>query len=190
MHCRRNGYPGKRKRSCPSLSCGCDHDGPFRRSGTRGSINNEIYSLLQFQKPGSSKQTVCTAASEFPALQSYRRADNFLSWQADGKTVHWSLGSTDFIYDVDKAQAFDDSVLAAKKIQNKKTAYFLASLAADPSLKKIADSLKKITDSSSKQTTAKKSRLKEEPKYKAQENDVKVFFKKDLPAGEVLLKIC
>ncbi len=115
--------------------------------------------------------------------------ESFPSWQADGKTVHWSLGSTHFIYDVDKAQAFDDSVVAAKKIQNKKTADSLASLAADPSLKKTADSLKKITDSlKAKDTTAKKDAKKEEPKYKAQENDVKVFFKKDLPAGEVLLK--
>ncbi len=27
---------GKRKRSCPSFSCGSDHDVPYRRSGTRG----------------------------------------------------------------------------------------------------------------------------------------------------------
>ena len=82
------------------------------------------------------------AASEFPARKLTEVGGEFPSWQADGKTVHWSLGSTHFIYDVDKAQAFDDSVAAAKKIQDKKTADSIASLAADPSLKKMADSLK------------------------------------------------
>ncbi len=127
--------------------------------------------------------------AEFPARKLTEVGGEFPSWQADGKTVHWSLGSTHFTYDVEKAQVFDDSVKEAKKAQDKKTADSITRLNADSSLKKTADSLKKITDSlKAKDTTAKKDLKKEEPKFKAEETDVKVFFKKDMPTGTVLLK--
>jgi Tol biopolymer transport system component len=153
-------------------------------------VNNEIY-LVTIPKTGKLYNITVSdpAASEFPARKLTEVGGEFPSWQADGKTVHWSLGSTHFTYDVEKAQAFDDSLAVDKKLRDKKTADSLASLAGDPSLKKAADSLKKISDSlKAKDTTAKKDSKKEEPKYKAQENDVKFFFKKDLPVGEVLLK--
>jgi Tol biopolymer transport system component len=153
-------------------------------------VNNEIY-LVTIPKTGKLYNITVSdpAASEFPARKLTEVGGEFPSWQADGKTVHWSLGSTHFTYDVEKAQTFDDSLAVDKKLRDKKTADSLASLAADPSLKRSADSLKKISDSlKAKDTTAKKDSKKEEPKYKAQENDVKVFFKKDLPAGEILLK--
>ena len=153
-------------------------------------VNNEIY-IVTIPRTGKLYNISVSdpAASEFPARKLTEVGGEFPCWQADGKTVHWSLGSTHFVYDVDKAQNFDDSVAAAKKVQDKKTADSIARLATDPSLKKSADSLKKIADSlKAKDTTAKKDSKKEEPKFNAQENDVKVFFKKDLPAGEVLLK--
>lgn len=153
-------------------------------------VNNEIY-IVTIPRTGKLYNISVSdpAASEFPARKLTEVGGEFPCWQADGKTVHWSLGSTHFVYDIDKAQNFDDSVRSAKKIQDKKTADSIARLATDPSLKKSADSLKKISDSlKAKDTTVKKDAKKEEPKYKAQENDVKVFFKKDLPAGELLLK--
>jgi Tol biopolymer transport system component len=153
-------------------------------------INNEIY-VVTIPKTGKLYTISVSnpAESEFPARKLTELGGEFPSWEMDGKTVHWSLGSTHFTYDVEKAQAFDDSVSAAKKIQDKKTADSIARLIADPILKKSADSLKKIADSlKAKDTTAKKESKKEEPKFKAQETDVKVFFKKDLPVGTILLK--
>ena len=152
-------------------------------------INNDIY-LVTIPKTGKMYNISVSnpAESEFPARKLTELGGEFPSWEADGKTVHWSLGSAHFTYDVDRAQSFDDSVATAKKIQDKKTADSLAQLNADPVLKKMADSLKKISDSlKAKDTTAKKEPKKEEPKFKAQENDVKVFFRKDLPLGTVLL---
>jgi Tol biopolymer transport system component len=153
-------------------------------------INNEIYIVTIPQTGKLYNISVSNVSeSEFPARKLTEIGGEFPGWEADGKTVHWSLGSTHFVYDVAKAEAFDDSVKEAKKIQDKKTADSVLRLAADPSLKKMADSLKKISDSvKAKDTTAKKVPKKEEPKFKASENDVKVYFKKDLPAGEVLFK--
>jgi len=149
-------------------------------------VNNDIY-LVTIPKTGKLYNISVSSpeSSEFPARKLTELGGEFPCWEADGKTIHWSLGSRHFTYDVDKAQAFDDSLAVAKKLQDKKTADSIARLTANPSLKIVADSLKKISDQAkAKDSTAKKV----EPKFLALENDVKVFFKKDLPAGTVLLK--
>ncbi|MEJ0103329.1 MAG: amidohydrolase family protein [Bacteroidota bacterium] len=153
-------------------------------------INNEIY-VVTVPKTGKPNNiSVANAESaEFPARKLTEIGGEFPYWQANGKTVHWSLGSTHFTYDVDKAQAFDDSLAAAKKVKEKREADSVARLNADSTLKKAADSLKKRTDSlAAKDTTVKKNAKKEDPKFKADETDVKVFFKKDIPQGTILLK--
>ncbi|MGE3618066.1 MAG: amidohydrolase, partial [Gemmatimonadales bacterium] len=43
----------------------------------------------------------------------------FPAWSADGRKVHWSLGNGHFVYDLDRARAFDDSV---KRIPRDSTA--------------------------------------------------------------------
>ena len=153
-------------------------------------INNDIY-VVTVPKTGKTVEiSVADAANaEFPARKLTEIGGEFPSWQMDGHTVHWSLGSTHFTYDVNKAQAFDDSVAEAKKLQAKKTEDSIARLNADSTLKKSVDSLKKIQDSlKAKDTTAKKKDKKEEPKFKAEEVDVKVFFKKDIPQAAILFK--
>lgn len=154
-------------------------------------INNDIY-VVTIPKTGKTDNISVASAddAEFPARKLTEIGGEFPSWQSDGKTVHWSLGSTHFTYDVDKAQAFEDSVIEAKKVSDKKATDSIARLNADSTLKKAADSLRKIQDSiKAKDTTVKKDTKKDdEPKYKAQEQDVKVFFKKDMPQGTILLK--
>ena len=128
-------------------------------------------------------------SAEFPSRKLTQIGGEFPYWQADGKTIHWSLGSTHFTFDVEQAQAFDDSITQAKKVEQKRAEDSLALLNADPLLKKSADSLKKMQDSlKAKDTTAKKTEKKEGPGYQATETDVKVFFKKDIPQEVVLLK--
>jgi hypothetical protein len=43
----------------------------------------------------------------------------FAAWGADGRTVHYSLGNAHFVYSLDDAEAYDDSVKAAKKAEEK-----------------------------------------------------------------------
>jgi Tol biopolymer transport system component len=53
------------------------------------------------------------ANAAFPARQISDVGGEFPAWSADGRTAHWSIGATHFVYDLDRAQAFDDSVKAA-----------------------------------------------------------------------------
>lgn len=154
-------------------------------------VNNDIYMVSIPQTGKLVNISVADAASaDFPSRKLTEVGGEFPYWQNDGKTVHYSLGSTHFIYDVDKAQAFEDSVRDAKKAETKRIEDSTARLAADSVLKKQADAQKKIMDSIAlKDTTIKKNTpKKDEPKFKADEFDVKVFFKKATPQGTVLLR--
>ena len=153
-------------------------------------INNNVY-VVTIPKTGKTEEISVANAddAEFPARKLTDVGGEFPFWQADGKTVHWSLGSTHFTYDVEKAQNFEDSLKEAKKEEERRKTDSIAKLNADSTLKKAADSLKKIQDSvKAKDTTVKKDTKKEEPEYKPQEVDVKFYFKKDIPQGTVLLK--
>jgi len=153
-------------------------------------INNDIY-VVTVPKTGriNNISVASTEGAEFPARKLTEVGGEFPSWESNGKVVHWSLGSAHFTYDVDKAQVFEDSLAAAKKDKERREADSTSRVNADSVLKKAADSLKRIKDSiAAKDTTIKKDPKKEEPKFKADETDVKVFFKKDIPQGTVLFK--
>ncbi|MBI1780855.1 MAG: PD40 domain-containing protein [Sphingobacteriales bacterium] len=153
-------------------------------------VNNDIYIITVPQTGKLTNVSVADASgADYPSRKLTEIGGEFPFWQNDGKTVHWSLGSAHFSYDVDRAQFFEYSVADAKKAETKRIEDSTARVNADSVLKKTADSLKKVQDSiKAKDTTAKKDEKKEEPKYKAEEKDVKVFFKKDIPQGSVLLK--
>ena len=72
------------------------------------------------------------------------------AWEADGKTIHWSLGNAHFVYDVDKAKAFDDSLRIAKRDEEKRKADSLAKAKADTTQKIKADSTKVLKDTAKK----------------------------------------
>lgn len=153
-------------------------------------INNDIY-VITIPKTGkvNNISVANPSGAEFPARKLTTVGGEFPAWQSDGKTVHWSLGSTHFTYNVDKAQLFDDSVADANKAKERRIADSLARLAANPALKKEADSLKVIADSiKAKDTTVKKASPKEAPEFKPEEHEVKVYFRKDLPTGAILFR--
>ena len=159
-------------------------------------INNELY-VATIPRTGKlvSISLADAGTAQFPARKLTELGGEFPYWEADGKKVHWSLGNAHFVYDVDAAEAFDDSVKLAKKIEAKKLADSLAAvkpgLPAD-SIKAKADSIVKArADSAAKartDSTAKKDGPKKEPVYRAVETAVKVYYSRDLPQGMVLLK--
>jgi Tol biopolymer transport system component/imidazolonepropionase-like amidohydrolase len=51
----------------------------------------------------------------FPARKLTRFGAEFPAWGPDGRAVHWSLGNAHFVYDLDAARAFEDSVAAARR---------------------------------------------------------------------------
>jgi len=141
-------------------------------------INNEIYMATIPMTGKTVTISVADAANAaFPARKLTKLGGEFPSWESDGKKVHWSLGNAHFVYDVDAAQAFDDSLKKAKKAE----ADSLAKVKPDTTKK--SDSAKAKTDS-----TAKKAGPKKEPAYEAIETAVKVYYQRDMPQGVVLLK--
>ncbi len=153
-------------------------------------VNNDIYTVTIPQTGKLENISVADAASaDFPARKLTEVGGEFPYWQNDGKTVHYSLGSTHFIYDIDRAQFFEDSTKDAKKAEAKRIEDSTNRVNADTVLKKAADLAKKVADSiAAKDTTAKKTPKKEDPKFKATETDVKVYFKKATPEGSVLFR--
>ncbi len=149
-------------------------------------INNEIYVVAIPQTGKVVNVSLADAGSaQWPARKLTQIGGEFPFWEADGKKVHWSLGDAHFVYDVDAAEAFDDSVTAAKK----HIADSIAAIKPDTTKPKLdlaaakTDSTKAKTDS-----TAKKATKKEDAEYKPVENEVKVYFAKDEPVGVVFFK--
>ncbi|UTA67714.1 amidohydrolase family protein [Emticicia sp. 21SJ11W-3] len=144
-------------------------------------INNEIYTMTVPQTGKTVSISVADAGSaQFPAKKLTELGGEFPSWSSDSKKVHWSLGRYHVVYDLEKARNFDDSVKVAKKAEEKRKADSLKIVKTD-TVKIKTDSVK-VKDA--KKATAKK----EESKYKPQETEIKIYFKRDLPTGTVLLK--
>jgi Tol biopolymer transport system component len=161
-------------------------------------VNNEIY-LVTIPKTGK-VATISVAdpnASNFPAKKLTEIGGEFANWEADSKKVHWSIGNGHFVYNVDRAQAFDDSLRLAKKAEDKRKADSIARKATDTAKAKTGDSVKTLASGVQKMDTLSPKAdslrktaapAKEEPKYKPEEIQVKVYYQRDNPTGAVLLK--
>jgi len=134
-------------------------------------VNNNIYYITIPQAGKIVDISVADAKNAaFPSKLLTEMGGEFPSWEANGKIVHYSLGAAHFTYDIEASYAFDDSLAMAKK--------------AEVDLKKDTAMVK---DSTKKENIAKKPEKKEDPKYKATENWVKVFYEKDMPTTQLLL---
>ncbi|MCU0447704.1 MAG: amidohydrolase family protein [Microscillaceae bacterium] len=139
-------------------------------------INNEIYTVT-IPKTGKtpSISVADPGSSQFPARKLTELGGEFPAWSGDGKKVHWSLGASHFVYDLDKSQAFEDSTKLAKKLE------------AEKKKTEGKDSTKKDEKKVEDKDKAKKDE-KKDTKYEAKEYDIKVPFAKDIPQGVALLK--
>ncbi len=89
-----------------------------------------------------------------------------------------------FVYDVEAAETFYDSVRIADKAELKRKADSIdLALKTKNILEPASDSVKAARDS-----IAKKKAKKDEPKYLAKEKDILFYYKKDLPQSSVLFK--
>ena len=60
--------------------------------------------------------TIALAAPENAAVPVRRLTDvggQFPAWSGDGRRVHWSIGNSHFVFDLERAKAVDDSIAAA-----------------------------------------------------------------------------
>jgi len=156
-------------------------------------INNEIYMATIPETGKTVTISLADAGSaQFPARKLTSLGGEFPFWEADGKKVHWSLGNAHFVYDLDAAQAFDDSMKVVKKAR----ADSLAKVAAAAAVKKDSASagkdsavVRKDSVGAKKDSVAKAPAApKKDPSYMAIETEVKVYYQRDVPQGVVLLK--
>ncbi|ULQ55711.1 amidohydrolase family protein [Flavihumibacter rivuli] len=159
-------------------------------SGNRAlaQINNEIY-VINIPMTGKTVNINVADAGNaiFPARKLTEVGGEFPAWEGNGKRAHWSLGNAHFVYDVDLARQFEDSLKEAKKLEAKKLADSLARASTDTLKAKLDSALAKADTSKAKADSLAKKK-KEEPKYSPEETAIKVYFERDLPAGTVLLK--
>jgi Tol biopolymer transport system component len=80
-------------------------------------VGADIYTVTVPMIGGTAPQISVTNPqnAQFPARRLTDIGGQFPAWSADGRTVHWTIGNAHFAYDLDRAQAFDDSVRTARR---------------------------------------------------------------------------
>jgi Tol biopolymer transport system component/imidazolonepropionase-like amidohydrolase len=164
-------------------------------SGNRAlaQVNNEIY-VVTIPKAGKTANisVADVGSAQFPARKLTDIGGEFPIWNNDGKKIHWSLGRSHWVYDVDKAQAFDDSVRIAKRDKERRTADSLSRVKTDTTTKNILADVKKdglLKDSTMVKDSlvAKKPEKKEDPIFKGDETEITLYYERDMPKGALLL---
>ena len=80
-------------------------------------VGNHLYTVT-VPVVGGEAPTINVADPEnasFPARQLTEIGTEFPAWGHDGRTVHWTIGNAHLVYNLDDAQAFEDSVAAAAR---------------------------------------------------------------------------
>ncbi|MEZ4421837.1 MAG: amidohydrolase family protein [Gemmatimonadota bacterium] len=75
-------------------------------------VNGELY-VITLPRVGTDTLTVSVSDPEraaFPARRLTEMRGEFARWSPDGRSVHYSLGNAHFLYDLQAARAFADSV--------------------------------------------------------------------------------
>lgn len=138
-------------------------------------IGNEIY-VVTVPKLGQTPTISVSnpSSSQFPSMKLTEIGGQFPAWSSDAKKVHWSIGNAHFIYDLDAAEAYADSVKVAKK--------------AEAEAKAAAKEEEKKEEEPKEEAEEEKKEEKKDEGYQPQEFRVKIMAKKDIPQGTALLK--
>nr|NIP78685.1 amidohydrolase [Gemmatimonadota bacterium]NIQ53227.1 amidohydrolase [Gemmatimonadota bacterium]NIU73373.1 amidohydrolase [Gammaproteobacteria bacterium]NIX43603.1 amidohydrolase [Gemmatimonadota bacterium]NIY07792.1 amidohydrolase [Gemmatimonadota bacterium] len=136
-------------------------------------INGQLYAVT-VPLVGKTPR-ISVADPERAAFPAVRLTDpmggEFPAWEADGRTVHWSLGNAHFVYDLDAAEAFADSVEAAEA----------AEPAEEPAEEEPAEEEEPLGEPADEEDE------EEEPSYEPTEIRIRIMADRDIPAGVVAL---
>jgi hypothetical protein len=83
-------------------------------------VSNDLY-IVTVPIVGGTEPTIQVGTPEnasFPVRRLTEIGGQFPSWSADGKRVHWSIGNAHVVYDLARAEAFDDSVRRAQRARS------------------------------------------------------------------------
>lgn len=82
-------------------------------------VNDDLY-VVTVPRIGGDTPTISVANPDNAAFPARRLTDiggQFPAWADNGRTVHWSQGNAHFVYDLDAAEAYEDSVEAAERAE-------------------------------------------------------------------------
>ncbi len=117
-------------------------------------------------------------SAAFPARQLTEVGGEFPAWGHDGRTVHWTIGNAHLVYNLDDAQAFEDSVEAAAREQESdegEEEEGEENEPADPDAEAEASEAEEADEQD------------DDPRYRPTEVRIQVEFPRDIPRGAVLL---
>jgi Tol biopolymer transport system component len=142
-------------------------------------INNDVY-VVTVPKLGQTPTISVSnpASAQFPSWKLTEIGGQFPAWSSDASKVHWSIGNAHFIYDLDAAEAYADSVETADKAEKERLAG-------------LTDEEKKAEKEAQEAQAEEGKDKEEEPKdegYQPIEFRVKVMVEKDVPEGRALLQ--
>jgi len=141
-------------------------------------INNDIYTVtVPYTGEAPSISVASPESASFPAQKLTEIGGQFPAWSGNAQKVHWSIGNGHFIYDLEEAKAFSDSLDAAKKDE-----------AESEEEEKEEDADSEENGEAQEEEEDDKEEKKEEQKYKPEEFRIEVPFEKDIPRGILLLK--
>ena len=149
-------------------------------------VNNDLY-VVTVPLVGADAPTISVANPEnasFPVRKLTDIGGQFPAWSADGKKVHWSIGNAHFVYDLDEAKAFEDSVKAAAKAEAAAKAAGDAGKGGDTGDAKQdapADSAKGDRPAAGRSG-------RDKPKYRPYEVRVAIQAPRDIPRGIAVLR--
>ncbi len=138
-------------------------------------INNDIYTVLIPRFGTTAEISVANVEkASFPAKQLTQIGGEFPAWSSDSKKIHWSLGSSHFVYDLEEAKVYDDSVRVAKK--------------AEEELKKEQEEEGDEDDEDGEDDEEKDDEDKEDEVFTADEYKINLMYEKAIPQGSALIK--
>lgn len=141
-------------------------------------INNDIY-VVTVPKLGQTP-TISVSnpqSAQFPSWKLTEIGGQFPAWSHDAKKVHWSIGNAHFIYDLDDAEAYADSVKVAKKAE------------AEAKKKEAEEKAEEDKDEEKEEgEEVEKEEEKKDEGYKPVEFRIEIEATKDIPKGKALLK--
>ena len=137
--------------------------------GTRAlaKINNDIYTVVIPRFGQTAEISVANIEkAAFPAEQLTEIGGEFPAWEDNSIRVHWSLGASHFVYDLEEAKTHNDSLEAVKK-------------AREETEKKAPQDEKK---------TKEDKKEKDDETYKPKEHKIELTYKSDIPQGTAVIK--
>ncbi|MCH8020820.1 PD40 domain-containing protein [candidate division KSB1 bacterium] len=123
-------------------------------------VDNHLYAVTIPYVGGDTPSISVSKPEEsaFPVRKLTEIGGQFPAWSATAKKIHWSMGNAFVTYDLERAQAFEDSLEAAAK-----------------------------ADTTSEAEEKKKDK-KDKPKYKPDEQRIEIMATRDLPKGDLVLR--